>query len=167
MNRSFSVSPAAGRLLALFLMLLLAAAPAAVAQSPGDIGVGGQLGDPSGVSIVFERANSSIFDAYDFLAAWDFSEDELDRFFINAHGLITRRVGNSARLFYGPGLFVGFIDYDESDEEDDVEAGASMTFGLGVFLDRIELYARLTPRLAVIPETDGEFGGGLGIRFHF
>jgi hypothetical protein len=145
----------------LSLLLALSATPASAQRMPGSIGIGGQIGDPSGLTLkVYNPGRMS----YDFLAAWDLD----DFFFVNAHGLFSRHVGNRDDLhfFYGPGLFLGFRDRAR-DEDDDVVAGISGTFGLGYVFDRFELYGQLTPRLSVVPGTDGDLGGGLGFRFYF
>ena len=134
----------------------------AVAQPrSGSLGIGLQIGDPSGISI---RKYTSGSMSPDFLAAWDLD----DFFFLNIHGLFERGVSETdrrARLFYGPGGFFGIRDRPR-DEDDDVVIGISGTVGLAYFIDRFEIYVRLTPRLSVIPDTDGDVGGGIGFRFY-
>ena len=154
-----------GRALAILLLpvfLGLAATDSAQAQRrPGNVGVGAQIGEPSGLSLlVYDPRRMS----YDFLAAWDLD----DFFFLNVHGIYERHLDNTQNLhfFNGPGAFIGVRDRPRP-RDDDVEAGVSATFGLGILIERIELYARITPRLTLIPRTDRDFGGGLGIRFYF
>lgn len=144
----------------LTLLLTLIIAPAQAQRAPGAIGIGGQIGDPSGVTL--KIYNPSGF-SYDFLAAWD-----LDRFFfLNIHGLLERHIGQTQglHLFYGPGAFIGIRDRDPGD--DDVVVGISGSVGLGYVLDRLEFFGQLTPRLALVPDTDGDIGGGVGLRFYF
>ncbi len=128
-------------------------------RSPGNVGIGLQVGDPSGVTLQFYDPGMS----WDFLAAWDVD----DFFFLNVHGLFARHLGQRQNLhfFYGPGGFVGFRD--RPGDDDDVVVGISGTFGLGVLIERFEIYARVTPRLSVIPGTDGDVGAGLGVRYFF
>lgn len=146
---------------ALAVLLFLFSAPVQAQRAPGDIGLGGQIGEPSGVTVkVYNPGTVS----YDFLAAWD-----LDNFFfMNVHGLYERHLGtmSSVHLFFGPGGFIGVEDRPGGGDDDAV-AGVSGSFGLNVLFDRFEVYAQVTPRLAVIPETDGDVGGGLGFRYYF
>lgn len=130
-------------------------------RAPGEVGIGGQVGNPSGLSLkIYQRG----FPSYDILAAWD-----LDNFFfLNAHMLQERHLGNNERVhfFFGPGAFLG-IDDRPADEDDDVVVGISGQFGLSVIVERFEIYARVTPRLSLVPGTDGDVGGGLGLRYYF
>ena len=143
-----------------FLCLALATVSTAHAQRrSGAIGLGGQIGEPSGVTLKLYNPNAV---SYDFLAAWDLD----DFFFLNVHGLFERHLGNNpdVHLFYGPGGFVGFRDRPE---DDDTVAGISGTVGLGFLIEQFEIYGQLTPRFSLIPQTDGDIGGGLGFRYYF
>lgn len=148
--------------LTLVVAFTLWQAPAASAQSaPGSLGIGGQIGSPSGVTLKIDNPGSL---SYDFLAAWDLG----DFFFLNAHGLFQERLrvdGEQVGLFYGPGGYIGFREGNGPD--DDVVLGISGTVGLNVFVEQFEFYAQVTPRLDVIPSTDGRFGGGVGVRYYF
>jgi hypothetical protein len=143
-------------------LLMIGMTPDTSAQvGDGKLGLGGQIGDPSGVSARWVR--SGTFDL-DFLAAWD-----LDNFFyLNVHGLHGRPVesGSNVALFYGPGVFVGLRDRPRQ-KGDDIVLGVSAAVGLSLFLDQLELYVRLTPRLSIIPDTNGDVGGGIGPRYYF
>ncbi len=159
-------SPATLALFLALLLLPLSAGPAR-AQAPGlTFGVGGQIGDPSGLSFKFyERPDLS----YDFLLAFDLNDDFT---FLNAHRTWERVLSDSpVRLHYGPGLFVGFVDRGGDDDDDlgDDEAlfGISFKVGLNVFIDRFEVFLNLTPRLLVLPETDGALGAGVGLHYYF
>ncbi len=147
--------------LALLAVSLVMINPAA-AQSRGGVGIGGQIGDPSGVTLKFATSRGY---ALDFLAAWDLNDDF---FFLNVHALYERSLGTEPGLnfFFGPGGFVGFFD-GNGRGNDDAVVGISGTFGVNYYIDRFELFAQLTPRLALIPETDGDLGGGVGVRFYF
>ncbi|MEM1125216.1 MAG: hypothetical protein AAGI71_01100 [Bacteroidota bacterium] len=147
------------RTLALLIALLGTAHTAHAQRAAGSLGLGGQFGEPTGVTLQFYEPNGVTFD---FLAAWDLD----DFFYINGHGLFYRPVGTTQPFFlvYGPGAFVGFLDRGD---DDDTVAGLSGTVGLAYAFERAEVYVRLTPRLSVIPDTDGDVGGGLGFRFYF
>src|SRR5690606_14638560 len=86
--------------LPLLLAAFLSLPPTAAAQ-PGPIGIGGQLGSPTGLTLKFAGRPG-----VDLAAEWDFD----DYFFIQGHVLLAERrfPGASAdvRYFYGPGLFV-------------------------------------------------------------
>ena len=145
---------------ALFILLLGALASPALAQRmPGRIGIGGQIGDPSGVTLLVHNTGGP---SYDFLAAWDLD----DFFYLNVHALYARSLGDAprARFFYGPGAFVGIR---ERRDDDEVRLGISATLGAGFVVEQFEFYARVTPRLTLTPGTDGDVGGGLGLRYYF
>lgn len=143
--------------------LFAAQSPVHAQRSSGSVGLGGQLGEPSGVTLKFyDAANPS----YDFLAAWDLTDDF---FFLNAHALFENNIQeqNEDPDFHwiiGPGAFIG-IDEDAREE---VVVGISGTAGLNlVFSNQVEIYGRLTPRISLTPDTDGTFGGGVGLRYYF
>lgn len=148
----------------LFAFALCAAHTTVHAQrTSGAVGLGGQLGDPTGVTLKIHNANTP---SYDFLAAWDLD----DFFFLNAHALFENDIDTEdfdpdLNWFIGPGGFVGFFD---GPVEEEARFGVSGTIGLNlVFNRRVELYARFTPRINLLPNTDGDVGGGLGVRYYF
>jgi len=123
----------------------------------GSFGIGGHIGDNSGLTLkAYQRAGF----AYDLLASWDFD----DHLFVNVHGLYERAIDGSPLNFYlGPG---GFIDVHDR-RENKVRVGVSGNFGLNFFADRFEVYLQLTPRLSLVPDTDSDIGGGVGLRYYF
>jgi hypothetical protein len=142
----------------LFCIALFLSGSSLMAQK-GTVGLGLQVGDPSGVTLKFRNVGKANLDI---LGAWDLD----DYLFVNVHWLYEKRLGGSrsANFFYGPGFFVAFREYRGDDY---LGLGLSGTFGLNVYLDQFELFAQLTPRLQVIDQTDGDLGGGIGIRFYF
>jgi hypothetical protein len=145
------------------LLLVLWTSPAAAQRTTGAIGFGGQLGEPTGLTLkVYNESAPS----YDFLAAWDLD----DFFFLNGHALFEHRIDASnidpqLEWFVGPGAFIGVVDNPSDDE---IGLGISGTAGLNlVFSQQVELYVQVTPRIGVVPETEGEIGGGLGLRYYF
>lgn len=150
---------------ALFAALLFFAFSTGLhAQRPGGVGVGVQLGDPSGLSLNLPTGGRA---SIDLLAAWDLD----DFFFLNGHALFMQPLGSAPNfgVFYGPGLFIGVRDRGRGrwDFDDEVYAGASGTIGLNYFIDQFEIYLRATLRLQLIDKTDGQAGGGLGLRYYF
>ena len=157
-----------GQLTKFFLplsLLVLFSSPLEAQRAAGSVGIGGQFGNPSGLTLkIYQPTGLST----DILAAWDLD----DFFFINVHGLLERAIDRNHRVHYfvGPGFFLGLRD--NSDEigatgNDDFAAGLSGSLGLNVILGKIELYAQVTPRLQIIDETDTDIGGGVGVRFYF
>lgn len=133
------------------------------AQRPGGVGIGVQLGDPSGLSLNLPTGGRA---SVDLLAAWDLD----DFFFLNGHALFMQPLNSAPNfgVFYGPGAFIGVRDRDRGrwDFDDQVYAGASGTIGLNYFIDQFEIYLRATLRLQLIDRTDGSAGGGLGLRYY-
>ncbi len=133
------------------------------AQRPGNVGIGAQFGQPTGLTLKIARPSGV---ALDFLMAWDLD----DFFFLNVHGLWERPLSAPLYWFVGPGAFVGLRDYDgrgRGNGYDDFALGISGTIGLNAYFDPFEIFLQLTPRLEIIEETDGAVGGGLGFRFWF
>jgi hypothetical protein len=127
------------------------------AQRRGDVWIGGELGDPSG--IVVRPSYDNERRVYEFLAAWD-----LDKFFfLNVHRLQEKHLNDERTLhfFYGPGAFVGI----ESNPDDEAVVGISGRVGLGYGLENWRVYVAVTPRLSLVPDTDGQIGGALGVQF--
>lgn len=144
-----------------FLLICFASIQLASAQRvKGDVGIGLQGGQPSGLSLqVYNPTGMSL----DILGAWDLN----DFYFANVHGVFTQHLGNSdvAHVFYGPGVFMGVRDTKDSD--DILQAGLSGTLGLSFMISKVELYGRVTPRLQLLDKTDADIGGGLGVRVYF
>lgn len=142
------------------------ALPAEAQRTSGAAGLGGQIGEPSGLTLkVYNQSAPS----YDFLAAWSFSDDF---FFLNAHAqwnqnLNAQNVNQGFEWFFGPGAFIGVADRSNS-QDDEAVLGVSGRVGLNFIVnDQFELYGQVTPRISVIPDTEGDVGGGLGFRYYF
>ena len=136
----------------LSLALLLLAAPAASAQ----FAIGGQVGDPTGLSLKFGDGSGALIVA----VGWDL--DGFDSVSAEGHYVLRARPLRGTRavsLFYGPGIFV------RDSEASDTDLGVSIGVGLeGDIAQDFELYGLLSPRLQLVDETDFELGGGIGLR---
>lgn len=143
---------------ACLLQLPASAQTIGASQDPaGSLGIGGQIGDPSGVTVkIYQRPTL----AYELLAAWD-----LDRFFfLNAHALFERPIPDSPLRYYlGPGAILGIED---GGGNANLAVGISGQAGVNFFVERFEVFLHLTPRLAIIPSTVGDVGGGIGLRYY-
>lgn len=150
------------------ILLLIVALPlGARAQSyvhtpPHQIGLGGLIGNPSGLTLKVYGTDRSSFMAYDFLLAYD-----LDRFFFfNLHGLYERPLPDSPlNYFLGPGILLGVRERRRSNNE--MVLGLSANFGINFFTERFEVFLQLTPCLHLVPGTEGDLGGGIGLRYYF
>lgn len=172
------------RLLPVFMLICVAVRPAAAQEAgtssptspspsferhlpPSRVGLGIQVGDPSGISLKVYRRSATrkgilgTVDAYSFLAAWN-----LDSFFyLNAHALKENGLEDSPLNYYiGPGLIAGFRD--NSARDNDFVAGISVEGGVNFFTERFEVFLGLTPWFRVIPDPDLYLGGGVGLRFY-
>ncbi len=147
------------RLLAVILFSGLWIVSTNAQREYGDVGIGAQLGQPTGLSIKVYRAKSSL----DFLAAWNWD----DFFFLNLHSIyeVNLNDAHTVHLFYGPGAFIGIRD--RSPAKDDVELGVSGSLGLDFLIEKFEIFLQATPRLALVQSTDFEMGGGVGFRVYF
>jgi hypothetical protein len=144
--------------------LCFALAGPVLAQRPSGVGIGIQIGQPSGLSINLPTGGRATIDL---LAAWDLD----DFFFLNGHALFQQQLGSEPRLgvFYGPGAFIGVRDRGRDRRwyfDDQIYLGASGTIGLNYFIDRFEIYFGATLRLQLIDRTSGGIGLGLGVRYY-
>jgi hypothetical protein len=152
-------------LLVLGFFLTAAVSPAQAQRTSGSAGLGGQVGEPSGLSLKFYNESAP---SYDFLAAWSLVDDN---FFLNGHALWNydieaENIDQDLEWFVGPGGFLSIVD--DGSRDDEVEIGISGTIGLNFVVDRrFEFFAQVTPRIAVVPQTEGNVGGGIGFRYYF
>jgi hypothetical protein len=125
-----------------------------------DFGLGIILGEPTGLSGKLWTTNTN---AFDFAAAWSFKGD--GHMLLQAdyvwHNTLTRASSGQLALYYGIGGRVIFSD--------DPNAGVRIPIGLDYQFTTapIDIFIELAPILDVIPETDFDLGGGLGVRFWF
>lgn len=146
--------------IAFVICLLFIAQPASAQRATGDVGIGVQLGQPTGLTVKVYNPGTSV----DFLAAWDLD----DFFFLNVHAIYDTHLNpqETVHFFYGPGGFVGIRDRGP-ELEDDVELGVSGNFGFDFMIDKFEIFLQGTPRLALVEATEFDLGGGAGFRIYF
>ncbi|MDX1438965.1 MAG: outer membrane beta-barrel protein [Rubricoccaceae bacterium] len=138
----------------LLILFLLLAAHTVSAQ--GRFGIGGQIGEPTGLTIKILSPGVDL----DAAAEWDFG----DYVFLQGHVLLGENglpVSNvDLNFFYGPGLFLG------ARENADTAFGLSANFGLSYYTGPVEIFGQLTPRLRLVPDSDFDLGAAAGVRFY-
>ena len=120
-------------------------------------GIGGQIGDPSGISYKrFFRVGYAV----DVLAAWD-----LDRSFLaGIHVVNEQPIPDSAfNIFLGPGLYSGIL---QEKNKNQLRAGLSMLAGLNFYSRRFEVFLQATPRFDLSPRRSLALGGSVGLRYY-
>lgn len=138
-----------------FLLIGLPTQGRAQSASDRSVAVGAQMGAPTGLSIQVEEPRRT-WDAH---LAW-----RLDRY-VAADGHLLIQEGSlpgvldRADLAYqlGPGMY-GRV------RRGTAAVGPSGMLGIEWRLGPVELFARLTPRVELVPATRFGLGGGLGLR---
>jgi len=131
------------------------------AQSKG-FGLGIIVGEPTGLS---GKMWTGSINAFDFAAAWSFKGPgamlaQAD-YVWHSFDLIPVTVGRLP-LYYGIGGRVIFYD-------DDMALGVRIPVGLNyIFAEApIDIFLEVVPVMNLVPSTDFDVNGGLGIRFFF
>jgi len=127
----------------------------------GGFGLGIVLGEPTGLSAKLWTGSSN---AFDFAAAWSFKGEgsmllQVDYVW---HDFELIRVSSGRLpLYYGIGGRAVFSD--------DPLVGVRIPVGLDYQFANapIDIFLEIVPILDLIPSTDFDLGGGLGIRFWF
>lgn len=137
------------RLLCL-VFCLVAMSPSASAQ----FGIGGLIGDPTGLTVKLGGGRGGV--AVNVGLGSDLS--------VQAHYLFRESringTGADVRFLFGGG---GFF----RDSEPDARAGVSALFGLSWYVVReAEVFGQITPGIRLTPNTDGQVGAAVGLRFY-
>ena len=139
-----------------FLPFLMLAATLSASAQPGGFGIGGQIGEPTGLTIKV-RTPVSTFDA---AAEWDFG----DYVFVQGHWILAERrfplQRTSINYFYGPGLFIIARDAGDS------AFGFSANAGVSYYTGQVEFFGQVTPRMRLTPDSKFNLGAAIGIRFY-
>ncbi len=136
--------------LLLLLGLLALAAPTASAQ----VGIGGLIGDPTGLTVKLGGGRGGV--------AIDVGLT--DDLFVQAHYIIReqrlRGAGGDVRFLFGPG---GFIQ----NSDPDAFIGVSALLGLSFYVaPEFELFGQVTPGISLTPDVDSNVGAAAGLRFY-
>lgn len=143
--------------------VLLLGAGVAVQAGHGSVGLGIQVGEPTGLTAKFWLDRSS---AIDVTMGWNIIHDWA---VIQAgylyHFPLSVQSGN-LYAYVGAGGLMGVWDGGPDDNGGLYLAGR-IPLGLEFIYDPISFYAELDPLIELIPATDFDIGGGLGFRFYF
>lgn len=143
-------------------MMLLALSGAAFGQAHGNVGLGIQLGEPSGITGKFWLGSQSAVDA---TVGWNLITDRivLQAGYLH-HFPLSVRTGSLA-AYVGIGGLMGSWDYEPFGQE--IYLAARVPLGLEFIYEPVSFYAEVDPLVALIPATDFDIGGGIGFRFYF
>ena len=126
----------------------------------GNFGLGIQFGEPTGLSAKLWTGSNN---AFDFAAAWSFKGS--GHMLLQAdyiwHSALTKASSGNLAFYYGIGGRVIFSD--------DPLVGVRVPIGLDYQFTSapIDIFIEIVPILDIIPSTDFDLGGGIGIRFWF
>ncbi len=134
--------------------LALAAALFVAPTAHAQVGVGGLIGDPTGLTVKLGVGRGAV--AVDV----DLRGDIYGQLHYLVREQRLRGAGADVRFLFGPGVLVG-------EAGNDTAIALSALLGLSWYADRqFEIFGQLTPRLFVSPDTDGDVGAAFGIRFY-
>lgn len=134
----------------------MAAESAENPRNRGNLGVGVILGEPSGFTA---KAWVGKVRAIDALAAWSFR----DFFFMQSHYVFHSRKSLEDKEFWfyaGPG---GYARLGVGKDR----LGVSGNFGVAYAVRQFEVFLELSPKVSIVPDTDGDLTGGLGFHYYF
>ena len=140
---------------ALFAAALVAPATAS-AQSSGGTGIGVVVGEPTGLTARFMRGGNN----FQVHAAWSFSDEaalQLNGDYLRSGELDTDPM---MPFYFGIGARLKFAD--------DALLGVRFPVGLNHFFEGapFEVFAEVVPILNLIPDTELDFNGAVGVRYY-
>ncbi len=144
----------------LFLLLFFVLSVSSVSAVDRHFGLGAVLGEPSGITgKVFMTDNSAV----DATLSWSFVKENLyvhSDYLQHFSGIFGSDVP-TLLAYVGIG---GMIELKE-----DPKLGLRIPFGLSYTIPDtpVELFIELAPGMLLVPETDGDFTGGIGARYYF
>jgi len=143
-------------LLAAALAAVLFLPAAALAQS-GGTGLGIVLGEPTGVTARFMKGGNN----FQVHAAWSFSDEAALQ--LNGDYLRSGRLETDPMMpfYFGLGVRVKFAD--------DARLGVRVPLGVNHFFrgHPVEVFAEVVPILDLVPDTEFDFNGAVGLRWYF
>jgi len=144
-----------------FVLLIILLTNISFAGTPGKFGLGVILGEPTGLNC---KVWQSDYVAYDAALAWSFGNDgnvhiHVD-YLLHNYKLI-RTANNYTPIYYGIGARIK--------SQDDVVLGVRFPLGIDFRSRRIpiDIFIEIVPAFNVIPETELDLEGGIGVRYYF
>lgn len=138
------------------------------AQGSG-LGLGVIVGEPTGLSL---KAWIGGGGAVDVAAAWSFEGRDYLRFHVDylRHFSPIEISSGSLPLYYGIGGRIGILENGyRGAADDDIRLGLRIPFGITYLFGRapLDIFLEIAPVVDLIPSTDVDLDGGVGIRFYF
>jgi hypothetical protein len=143
-----------------FIIVLLGLVTLSASAQDSGMGAGAIIGEPTGLS---GKTWLSSNDAVDAGVAWSMSHGWFHLradYLRHVFNLIPVEKGQLP-LYFGGGARIGFGP--------DVSLGARVPVGLDYLFDGtpLDVFIELVPGLQIIPDTQFEMGGGIGVRYWF
>jgi hypothetical protein len=133
-----------------------------LAGGPAIVGGGVILGEPTGLSAKLWFTESGF--GFDAAVAWSFQEEST--LYLHANALFHLAViETDGGRYLAPYVGLGV----NNRYGNDARLGLRLPVGLSILPIRdfpLEFFAELAPGVGLLPETDAEFGAGLGARFY-
>lgn len=144
--------------LALGALVLTSSLPLALAQrQPGTVGIGLQVGQPSGMALKIYREDPVAYDGI-------LTTDGDDYISFRLHRIWEHPLPDSPMYIYvGPGLFLREERHPTSYR---TALGLSAEAGLNFYAERFEVFLHVSPTLRLIPHSDAQWGQSVGLRYY-
>lgn len=150
-----------GAFLLVTLLTVLALAPscpsAHAQRQPGTVGMGLQVGQPSGMALKLYRPSPVAYDGVLTTDADDYVSIRLHR--VWEHSLPE----SPLHLYVGPGIF---LREERTPTSFQTHVGLSAEVGLNFYAERFEVFLHVTPTLRFLPHTAARWGQSVGLRYH-
>jgi len=156
---------------ALLCVALFAYADPAEANGPAgeDLGVGIILGEPTGLTGKYWFDQSSAVDVH---LSFDFSDDAfalISDYLIHFNVFKPNSSAIDLPVYVGIGGKLYARDDGNDDDDDDIGLGVRAPVGLSLLLTQapLEFFVEIALGLRIIPGTDADIDGGIGVRYYF
>ena len=152
------------KMMPVLLVLIFGLSGSAHARTGGNFGLGIIVGEPTGLSGKLWLSGRSAIDG---AVAWSLSDDEAFHlhgdYILHNFNLIKVERG-SMPFHFGIGGRIKFRD----EPHDDI-IGIRIPLGLNYLFEAapLDVFLEVVPMLDLVPDTDFDVAGGLGIRYYF
>jgi len=146
----------------LFVISVILSGMQASAAEHSGFGAGIIIGDPTGISLKYDKFAAGIAWSLD-----DYFHIHCDYWFYQAD------LVKQLNWFVGGGVkFKAFDDHDNSRNHDSDDhsfgVGVRVPVGLQYFIvPRVEVFGEIVPGIYLFPDTDFDLDGGIGARYYF